>query len=215
MKTLIAALFALCFMTVPAMAAEDMPKPPAQQSDKEAAPAPKTATAIFAGGCFWCMESDFDDVKGVTETISGYTGGAVEEPTYEQVSEGNTGHFEALKVTYDPSIVSYEELLKVYWQNVDPLDAAGQFCDKGYQYRTAIFFITAEQEKAALASHMEVQKKLGKPIATLVMPATRFWYAEDHHQNYHQDNSNGYKFYRTACGRDSRLEEVWGGKKAE
>lgn len=206
MKTLIAALLALLLVATPAMAEEGAAKPAAKPA------APKYETAIFAGGCFWCMESDFDDVKGVIDTASGYTGGALDNPTYEDVSSGRTGHFESLKVTYDPAIVSYDELLKVYWQNIDPFDAGGQFCDKGYQYRTAIFTIGADQEQKAVASLKAIQQKLGKQVATLILPATRFWYAEEEHQNYHQNNSTSYHFYRTACGRDTRLEEVWGEK---
>lgn len=214
MKALTAALFALLLIAAPARAEEAMPAAPAQPSDKAAAaPVQKYATAIFAGGCFWCMESDFDSVKGVVDTASGYTGGSVDEPSYTQVSKGNTGHFEALKVTYDPTMVTYDDLLNVFWQNIDPFDASGQFCDKGYQYRAAIFFVGAEQEKQAIASHKKVQEKFGKPIATLLLPATRFWFAEEEHQNYHQNNSTGYKFYRVACGRDTRLEELWGEKK--
>lgn len=225
MKILAAAAFAFLLLSAPAFsekptakpaASMGEPAPAAQPSDKkDVAPKQKYATAIFAGGCFWCMESDFDDVKGVVDTTSGYTGGTLDEPTYEQVSKGNTGHRESLKVTYDPTMVSYDDLLKVFWQNIDPFDNEGQFCDKGTQYRAAIFYITREEEEKAIASAKAVEAKFGKHIATAILPASRFWFAEDDHQNYHEKNDYGYKFYRTACGRDSRLEELWGPKKKE
>lgn len=170
----------------------------------------ETATAVFAGGCFWCMEPPFDKIDGVKATISGYIGGATKDPTYEEVSSGRTGHYEALEVEYDPSKVAYEQLLEVFWVNVDPLDGGGQFCDRGGQYRTAIFAADDEQRAAAEASKIEVAAKLGKTIKTEILPASRFYPAEDYHQDYYKKNPTRYKFYRWSCGRDKRLEEVWG-----
>ncbi len=169
------------------------------------------ALATFAGGCFWCMEPPFDRLQGVEKTISGYTGGEVENPSYKDVSAGRTGHTEAVQITYDPGKISYEELLKVYWRNVDPLDQRGQFCDKGSQYRAEIFYHTPEQEAAARASLEEVRKQFhGSKIAVKITPAEQFWPAEDYHQDYYQKNPLRYKIYRYGCGRDKRLEELWG-----
>ncbi|MEM9769973.1 MAG: peptide-methionine (S)-S-oxide reductase MsrA [Cyanobacteria bacterium P01_D01_bin.71] len=170
------------------------------------------ATAIFAGGCFWCMEKPFDDLAGVLDTTSGYIGGTVENPSYGQVSNGNTGHFEAVKVTYNSAEVSYDELLDVFWHNVDPVDNRGQFCDKGSQYRSAIFYQNEQQEARAQDSTVALANsgKLNQAIATTIQPASAFYPAEDYHQNYYQTHPVRYKLYRLACGRDQRLEEVWG-----
>jgi peptide-methionine (S)-S-oxide reductase len=170
------------------------------------------AEATFAGGCFWCMEPPFDDLEGVVSTRSGYTGGQVDNPTYEQVSAGTTGHAEALQVSYDPARVSYERLLEVYWRNVDPLDRGGQFCDRGAQYRTAIFYHGEEQRRLAEASRAALQAggRLPGPIVTEIVPAGRFYPAEDYHQDYYRKNPVRYKFYRYSCGRDRRLETLWG-----
>ncbi len=181
----------------------------AAQADA-AAPQPATATAVFAGGCFWCMEKPFDQLDGVLETTSGYTGGTVDSPTYKQVSSGLTGHAEALRVTYDPARVGYAALLEVFWRNVDPLDAGGQFCDRGSQYRSAIFVADAEQRRAAEASKKTVEARLGRPVATEIVDASTFWPAEDYHQDYYHKNPIRYAYYRTSCGRDKRLEQVWG-----
>ena len=171
-------------------------------------------TAIFAGGCFWCMEKPYDNLPGVISTTSGYIGGSVENPTYQQVSGGGTGHYEALKVVYDPAQVDYETLLDVFWVNVDPLDNRGQFCDKGSQYLSAIFVDGPEEEALAEASKEDVAKKLSdrfsQPIATEILPATTFYDAEAYHQDYYQKNPVRYKLYRTGCGRDNRLAAVWG-----
>ena len=169
-----------------------------------------SATAIFAGGCFWCMEQPFDVLPGVTETTSGYTGGTVEDPTYTQVSNGNTGHVEAMQVTYDPSQVSYDKLLDTFWHNIDPLDNQGQFCDKGSQYRSAIFYDTPGQEELATESKAAFADKFEQPIATDILPASEFYPAEDYHQNYYQTRPVRYKVYRFGCGRDQRLSDVWG-----
>ena len=170
------------------------------------------ATATFAGGCFWCMEKPFDHLDGVVATTSGYTGGNVADPSYQQVSAGTTGHAEAVQVTYDPSQVSYEQLLAVFWHNVDPVDASGQFCDRGSQYRTGIFYHTPEQRRLAEDSKQALVQsgQLPQPIATEIVAAQTFYPAEDYHQDYYLKNSLQYKFYRTACGRDRRLAQLWG-----
>ncbi|MGQ7791263.1 peptide-methionine (S)-S-oxide reductase MsrA [Faunimonas sp. B44] len=171
--------------------------------------AAETRTAIFAGGCFWCVEEAFDAVPGVVSTTSGYTGGTVERPTYEQVTAGGTGHYEAVEVSYDPARVSYEALLDTFWRNVDPFDARGQFCDKGASYRSAIFAGEAEQAAAA-ASKRKVEARFGRTVATAILPAQAFWPAESYHQDFHRTNALKYKFYKYNCGRAQRLEEIWG-----
>ncbi len=170
------------------------------------------ASAVFAGGCFWCMEPPFDKTPGVLSTTSGYSGGKKVNPTYEEVSAGSTGHFESEKIEYDPSKVSYEQLLDVFWHNVDPFDAKGQFCDKGTQYRSAIFYGNEKEKQLAEASKKKVADKFHKEVATLILPAKEFYPAEDYHQDYYEKNPIRYKFYRYGCGRDARLEEVWGKK---
>lgn len=170
------------------------------------------ATAVFAGGCFWCTESDFDKVPGVIATTSGYTGGKLANPTYEQVSAGNTGHIESVRVTYDPAKVSYAQLAAHFMRTIDPLDAGGSFCDRGYQYRSAFFVANAEQRQVAQAIRTRAQQQLKKPIATLVLPASTFTPAEEYHQDYYKKNPIRYRFYRSRCGRDARLAEIWGGK---
>ena len=166
----------------------------------------------FAGGCFWCMEKPFDELPGVVDTTSGYMGGTVENPNYYQVSAGNTGHVEAVQVTYDPSQVSYATLLEVFWHNVDPVDNKGQFCDKGSQYRSVIFYGDEAQQQAATASKqaLEASKQFSKAIATDIRPASTFYPAEDYHQNYYQTHPVRYKVYRFGCGRDQRLTQLWG-----
>jgi peptide-methionine (S)-S-oxide reductase len=172
----------------------------------------KTATAIFAGGCFWCVEADFDKVAGVLSTTSGYIGGSVKNPTYSQVSAGGTGHAEAVKIVYDPAKVSYAKLLDVFWHNVDPVTPDAQFCDHGHQYRSAVFYHDEEQKRLAEAAKAELAKsgRFKQPIVTEIVPAATFWPAEDYHQHYYLKNPLRYKFYRTSCGRDRRLEELWG-----
>lgn len=169
-----------------------------------------TATAIFAAGCFWCVEEAFDQVEGVISTTSGYTDGRTKNPTYEQVSSGGTGHTEALEVVYDPSKVSYEALLRTFWRNVDAVDSGGQFCDRGSQYRAGIYVNSPEQRQLAEASKKSVAAELGKPIATEINDATAFYKAEDYHQDYYKKNPVRYKFYKWNCGRAQRLEELWG-----
>jgi peptide-methionine (S)-S-oxide reductase len=175
-------------------------------------PKTATATAVFAGGCFWCMEPPFDKLPGVMATTSGYTGGSKVDPTYEQVSAGDTGHVEAVQITYDPKLVSYEKLLEVFWHNVDPLDKGGQFCDRGSTYTSAIFYANDEQKKIAEQSKAAIENKLGKPVVTTIRPAATFYAAEDYHQDYYQKNPLRYKYYRYSCGRDQRLEQLWGRK---
>jgi peptide-methionine (S)-S-oxide reductase len=178
--------------------------------------APTLATAVFAGGCFWCMEPPYDKLDGVVSTISGYTGGHTQSPTYEQVSDGGTGHYEAVQITYDPAKVGYEKLLDVFWHNVDPLDASGQFCDKGTQYRAAIFYAGPEQQRLAQESKEALDKsgRLPKPIVTEILPTATFYPAEEYHQDYYQKNPIRYHFYRFNCGRDQRLDAVWGDKRS-
>jgi len=175
-----------------------------------ATPEAGTAVAIFAGGCFWCMEHPFDELVGVIATTSGYTGGNTPNPTYERVSAGGTAHAESVRVTYDPSKVSYEKLLDVYWRNIDPLAVDRQFCDEGSQYRSAIFYTTREQQTLAEASKQKVQEEFDKPIATQIVEAGRFYPAEEYHQDYYRKNPLRYKFYRLKCGRDQRLQQLWG-----
>lgn len=172
----------------------------------------RTAKATFAGGCFWCMEPPFDTVRGVISTTSGYTGGTKKNPTYEEVSAGGTGHAESVEVLYDPTKVSYRHLLDIFWHNVDPLTADRQFCDVGHQYRTAIFYHDEEQHRLADSTKaaLESSGRFKQPIVTEIVPAGPFWPAEEYHQDYYRKNPIRYHFYRTACGRDSRLREVWG-----
>jgi peptide-methionine (S)-S-oxide reductase len=169
-----------------------------------------TAHATFAGGCFWCMVHPFDQLPGVVSVTSGYTGGGKSKPTYEEVSSGATGHAESVDVVYDPAKVSYEKLLDVFWHNIDPFAKNYQFCDHGTQYRSAIFVHDEAQKRAAEASKAGVQKRFKQPIQTEIVPASTFWSAEGYHQDYYKKNPLRYNFYRTSCGRDHRLEEIWG-----
>lgn len=171
-----------------------------------------TERAIFAGGCFWCVESDFDHVPGVLRTISGYTGGTVKNPSYEQVGGGGTGHLESVEIYFDPKKVSYEQLVDVFWHSVDPTDDRGQFCDQGPTYKTAIFATSPEQKRIAEASKKKLAESgvLKRPIVTVIRTAGPFYRAEDYHQNYYKTHPLRYKFYRYSCGRDARLRELWG-----
>ncbi len=169
----------------------------------------KYETALLAGGCFWCMEPPFDKLGGVISTVVGYTGGYTENPTYEQTSSGKTGHYEAIKIVYDPSKVSFKEILDVFWRNIDPFDATGQFCDKGDQYRAAIFYLTKEQQDIALASKEAIETLLGRKVVTEIMPVATFYDGEEYHQEYYLKNPIRYKFYRYNCGRDKRLKEIF------
>jgi peptide-methionine (S)-S-oxide reductase len=180
-----------------------------------AASAQQTATAIFAGGCFWCVEADFDKVPGVISTTSGYIGSSVKNPTYNQVSAGSTGHAEAVKIVFDPAKVTYAKLLDVFWRNIDPLVKDKQFCDSGDQYRSAIFYLDDEQKKLAENTKKSVEAKFApRVVYTQIVQATTFTDAEDYHQDYYKKNEARYKFYRWNCGRDQRLEQLWGKKES-
>jgi len=169
-------------------------------------------TAIFAGGCFWCMEPPFDKLDGVLSTTSGYTAGAKKNPTYRQISTGTTGHTEAVQIVYNPEKISYTELLEVFWKNIDPVAVNRQFCDKGTQYRSGIYYLDANQEIAAKQSlqQLKQEQRFQKNIATEIIAASTFYPAEDYHQDYYIKNPLRYKYYRYSCGRDERLQELWG-----
>jgi peptide-methionine (S)-S-oxide reductase len=180
----------------------------AEASARSAATEQTTAKATFAAGCFWCTEADFDKVPGVLSTTSGFTGGKLKDPTYEQVSRGGTGHAEAVEVVYDPSKVTYEQLLDHFWKNVDPLTANRQFCDVGDQYRPAIFFHDEAQHRAAEESKNRVQQRFKEPIVVEIVPAAAFYRAEAYHQDYYKKNPLQYRYYRWGCGRDTRLADL-------
>jgi peptide-methionine (S)-S-oxide reductase len=184
----------------------------AERTQEAPPPAPGLAVATFAGGCFWCMEPPFDKTNGVVSTTSGYTGGSKAGATYEEVSAGGTGHKEAVRVVYDPQKVSYAKLLDVFWRNIDPVDARGQFCDKGDQYKAAIFVADDEQRRLAEESKAALERsgRFRQPITVTIQPTGPFWAAEDYHQDYYLKNPAKYKLYRWNCGRDARLEAVWG-----
>ena len=169
-----------------------------------------TETAVFAGGCFWCVESDFDKVPGVVATVSGFTGGHLDNPTYRQVSAGGTGHLEAVRITFDPATGSYAALLDVFWHSVDPTDPGGQFCDRGESYATAVFVDGPQQRRLAEASKQAAEQELGKPVVTPILDAGPFYPAEYYHQDYAGKNPARYRFYRWNCGRDARVQELWG-----
>ena len=166
------------------------------------------ATAVFAGGCFWCMESEYHGIPGVLSTTVGFTGGTVENPSYEAVSAGGTGHVEALQVTYDPTVVTYAQLVDIFWGNVDPFDDQGQFCDKGEQYKAALFVGNSAERAVAEASAKAIAEKFKRVVATQILPVQKFWPADEKHQAFHQKNPLRYKYYRWGCGRDGRLEEL-------
>lgn len=186
------------------------------------ASAVKAETAIVAGGCFWCVESDFESVKGVRSVVSGYTGGTLKNPTYKDVGKGGTGHYEAVEIDFNPNVVTYDEILHLFLRSVDPLDAGGQFCDRGDSYRTAIFPLNEKQTQSAKAAIAQANADLGKKVVTPIIPASEFYEAEAYHQDYYKGKklvitrrgpkrqSDAYKFYRDACGRDARVSEVWG-----
>ena len=177
---------------------------------------PATVKAVFAGGCFWCVESDFDKVPGVLSTTSGYTGGHTLNPTYEQVSSNSTGHAEVVEIVFDPAKVSYAQLVENFWRTIDPTTKDQQFCDRGSPYRSAIFAVNAEQLKVAQASKaaLEKSKPFKEPVVTEVQMASTVYPAEDYHQDYYKKNPVRYKYYRTSCGRDARLQQLWGDKAA-
>lgn len=186
--------------------------------------AAKAETAIVAGGCFWCVESDFESIKGVTSVVPGYIGGAANTATYKKVSKGNTGHYEAVKITFNPAIISYEKVVDLFWRSIDPTDAGGQFCDRGNSYKSAIFPLNATQHKVATQSKKDLQSsgRLPGPIATKIAKAGAFYPAEEYHQDYYKkediiltrfgplSKKKAYKKYRKACGRDARVRQIWG-----
>jgi len=181
-------------------------------ADKTPVPVSTDAMAVFAGGCFWCMESEFSHKAGISDVTSGYAGGEGPAPTYEQVSSGKTGFKESIAVTYDPELVSYQQLLDIFWGNVDPFDDKGQFCDKGSQYIAAIFYSSPEEEKLARASLASVETKYNRKVATQILPMTTFYEAEEHHQDYAEKNATQYDRYKNGCGRPQRLKELQGGR---
>jgi peptide-methionine (S)-S-oxide reductase len=195
-----------------AIAADAPPSPTRTTQANVASADTGLAKATFAGGCFWCMEPPFDELDGVISTTSGYTGGHEKDPSYEEVSDGITGHAEAVEIAYDPRRISYERLLEVFWRNVDPTVRDRQFCDEGSQYRTAIFYHDAEQKRVAEKSKLELEKsgKLSQPVVTEIVEATTFYPAEEYHQDYYRKNPVRYKYYRWGCKRDQRLRELWG-----
>lgn len=170
----------------------------------------ENAQATFAGGCFWCVEEAYDEIEGVLSTTSGYTGGEENDPSYEQVASGETGHAEAVRVVYDPDKVDYATLLEAFWHNIDPFAENRQFCDVGAQYRSAIFYHNERQKRLAESTKAELEQRFGREIATQIAPAERFWEAEEYHQNYYEKNPVRYRFYKAGCGRTDRLEEIWG-----
>ena len=185
-----------------------------------------TGKAVVAGGCFWCVEADFEKVPGVVSVVSGFTGGTVENPTYKQVVAGGTGHYEAVEITFDTTKISYDQVLRLFLRSVDPLDAGGQFCDRGDSYRTAIFVSNAAEKAAAEAALAEASQALGAPVVTPILAAGPFYEAEEYHQDYYKSRDivltragpkqkrNAYAFYREACGRDARVQAVWGDQAA-
>ena len=178
----------------------------------QTAPPLERAVATFAGGCFWCVEADFDKLPGVLSTTSGYTGGKLADPTYHQVSAGGTSHAEAVEVVYDPRQVSYQQLLDYFWRHIDPTVKDRQFCDAGDQYRTAIFVHDDEQRRLAEASKQKIAAELKQPVFTQIVAAGPFYQAEEYHQDYYLKNPARYRLYRWSCGRDRRLEQIWGKK---
>jgi peptide-methionine (S)-S-oxide reductase len=184
------------------------------QAQQGAAPAGQLQRATFAGGCFWCMEHPFDELPGVVSVTSGYSGGRTKNPTYQEVSAGGTGHAESVQVVYDPAKVSYQKLLERYWHNIDPTAKDRQFCDSGNQYRSAIFYQNEEQHRFAVQSlkALEQSRVLKAPVVTEIVPASEFYPAEEYHQHYYKKNPIRYTYYRTSCGRDKRLKELWGDK---
>ena len=171
---------------------------------------PNFERAYFAGGCFWCMEESFENILGVSKVISGYSGGTTENPTYKEVTYGNTGHFEVIEVIYVPEVVSYEKLLEEFWVNIDPFDAAGQFCDKGYSYRSVAFYQNEKQKDLIENSIKEIEQKFKKKVVTYVREFEKYYKAEAFHQDYYQINFVNYLRYKKACRREATLNNIWG-----
>jgi peptide-methionine (S)-S-oxide reductase len=201
---LLAILAAACSAPESPDASRDIPVGPAAFADSA------NAVATFAGGCFWCMEGPFDVLDGVLATTSGFTGGHVENPSYAQVTRGGTGHFESVQILYDSTRITYAELLDVYWVNVDPLDAGGQFCDRGDHYRAAVFYHDADQRRLAEASRQRVAGRFDADVVAQILPAGEFYAAGEEHQGFYLKNPDHYRRYRASCGRDARLAELWG-----
>jgi methionine-S-sulfoxide reductase len=201
-------LLSLTFLAALAATPVALAQPPATETE---APA-KIGIATFAGGCFWCVEEAFEKVPGVVSAVSGYTGGSMPNPTYKQVTYENTGHFEAVRVTYDPAKVTYEQLVSWFWQNIDPTQADGQFCDRGSSYRSAIFVHDDAQRRAAEATKqaLHASARFKQPVATEIVAAGPFYEAEDYHQDYYKKNPARYRYYKFSCGRAQRLEQLWG-----
>ena len=212
MKTLFARTAVFCLAMVWGLTLTQVAVAPVGASASAQAAAKGEAVATFAGGCFWCVEADFDSVPGVLRTISGYTGGRVKNPSYAQVSAGASGHSEAVQIFFDPKRVSYAQLLEIFWRSVDPTDGGGQFCDRGQSYATAIFANSPAQRRAAEASKAKLVKSgvLKRRLYTPILTAGPFYAAEGYHQNYYKVNPLRYKFYRYNCGRDARLKALWG-----
>jgi len=185
-------------------------QPEIVKQSEQSSPSDDKAKAYFAGGCFWCTESDFEKLPGVYEAISGYTGGDLENPTYKQVSYTETGHYEAVEVIYDPALISYRALVDFHFRHIDPTDDGGQFCDRGSSYKTAIFVQNPQERKDAEASKIAAQTKLDQEIVTPVIAFKKFWVAEDYHQDYYKTAPVRYKYYRASCGRDRRIAQLWG-----
>ena len=192
-------LIGACSNATGAQTGTDTPTPEVEQKQ-----------AYFAGGCFWCVEADFEKLDGVVDVVSGYTGGFLENPTYRQVTFEDTGHYEAVRVTYTPSVIDYGTLVDYFFRHVDPLDAGGQFCDRGPSYRTAIFTSDADEREIALTAKAAASKTLGQDVVTPVLDATPFWLAEEYHQDYYKKNRLKYSVYRAGCGRDRRVRALWG-----
>jgi peptide-methionine (S)-S-oxide reductase len=208
---LVASLLFAALLTVGCAARSNAPGAASDTADAAQAIDPALAdTATFAGGCFWCMEPPYDKLEGVVSTTSGFSGGSVEDPSYEEVTYGDTGHAEVVQVVYDSTKVGYKTLLNVYWHNIDPLDGSGQFCDRGSSYRPAIYAHTPRQRQLAEETKSVVAQQFDAPVQVEIEAFEAFYAAEDYHQNYYQKNPTEYKRYRSGCGRDARLEELWG-----
>ncbi|MBI1393825.1 MAG: peptide-methionine (S)-S-oxide reductase MsrA [Alphaproteobacteria bacterium] len=199
----LAAILALVASLALAGASGDAPGPQAEMTGE-------MRTAVFAGGCFWCVEADFEKLDGVKEAVSGYAGGVIANPTYEQVTYGDTGHLESVEVAYDPSVITYRQLVHFFFRHIDPLDPDGQFCDKGSSYRTAIFAETLDERLIALDEKEKASEQLGEQVVTAVVDRGPFYLAEDYHQDYYKKNRLKYSIYRTGCRRDARVRQLWG-----
>lgn len=202
MKRILGAAISSVFAVVASLCITATAKTPDETQSNNA---PSQATAVFAGGCFWCMESDFEKLGGVGDVVSGYAGGVLQNPTYRR----HDGHLEVVQVPYDPAVISYRELADYFFRHIDPLDDEGQFCDRGHSYTTAIFYSTSDEYNAAVAAKADAEAALGQSVVTPLIELDKFWIAEDYHQDYYKKNPVRYKFYRTSCGRDRRVNQVW------